>query len=191
MPNFDEMKSLFLTIAILLLLPNSAQEQLTVTLKAGEQITVTNKSIRLYQTTIEEVLKAFEFEDKFEVYFAIWDGVDMETGMDISGTEFGKNIMYRGIEFEYKGVSKDSLNLEWIRIKKNDNLKVIINDHIMLGQTNPPIDVYFTKRTKNDYISDDSLTYNMYSQGVSFQFERQGNNRILEEVSIHYKIEEN
>ena len=116
----------------------------------------------------------------------------METGMDISGTEFGKNIMYRGIEFEYKGVSKDSLNLEWIRIKKNDNLKVIIiNDHIMLGRDLTSDRCLLYQETKNDYISDDSLTYNMYSQGVSFQFERQGNNRILEEVSIHYKIEEN
>ena len=185
------MKSLVLIISILFLnsfLDDNGHKEVTV--KAGEQIQVNEITIKLNKTSVDEVLKALELEDIFGVSFSHWDGVDMETGESTYGSEFVKNILYKGIDFEFKGQTKDSLILDWIRIKKTDYLDVKVNDQISLGDTNPPVDKYFKEQNKYDYISDDSLTYNLYSQGVSFQFDRKGEDRILKEVSIHYKIEE-
>lgn len=161
-----------------------------VTVNAGEQIQVGESVISLFKTSIDEILEEFELEDNFGIFYSHWDDVDMETGQFTYSYEFEKNIHYKGIDFEFKGKSKDSLTLEWIRIKQTDYLDVKVNDKISLGDTNPSVDKYFGKHSKYDYISDDSLTYNLFSQGISFQFKQKGLDRILKEVSIHYKIEE-
>jgi hypothetical protein len=168
----------------------SLTEREYVGVKAGKEIQIANTVITLKKTSVEQILKLFKLEDIFCVSYIHWDGIDTETGEPAYGHEFVKNIRYKGIDFEFKGQTKNSLVLEWIRIDHSDFFHVQIDDAISLGDTNHIIEKYLMEQNKYDYISDDSLTYNLYSQGISFQFEKKGNDSVLKEVSIHSKIEE-
>lgn len=190
MPNLQKMKIFVLLLPILFLNSFSGTDREKVTVKAGELIQVGETFICLNKTSVSEILEVFELKDIFDVSFLHWDGVDAETGESTYGNEFIKIIPYKGIDFEFKGKTQDNLTLKWIRLKNIDYLDVKVNDHISLGDTNPSIDKYFVRQNKFDYISDDSLTYNLYSQGISFKFSKEDGNRVLIEVSIHYKVEE-
>ncbi len=159
-----------------------------IIIRPGKEIQIGHKIFCLKHSTIKEVLDVFELEDFFYTSPVHWDGIDSETGESVHGYEFKKEISCKGINFIFIGPKKDSLLLEKIEIKKTEFYDVHINKKIKLGDTNPPLDRYFGKRKKHDYISSDSLTYNLYSRGISFYFTEDEKEKILNRVSIHWKI---
>lgn len=165
-----------------------SEKRETVIVRAGEQVQIEDKTIILQKTSIKELLDMLRIDDVFDFYYSLEHGIFGEAGEETCRTRYVKNILYKGIDFEYTGKTEDSLCLEWIRIKHSKFFVVKVNEHIKLGDINPPVDKYFKKQNSSDYISNDSLTYNLYSQGISFQFDRKGKDRILNEVSIHYTI---
>jgi hypothetical protein len=169
----------------------SQVERKKITLTPGEKIQIGNITIVLDKTNYTDLLKKLNLKDKFPIYSRINDGFDIETLKDTSWYDYVRNIIYKKeVTFEYSGESPDSIQLKWITVKNSDSYTVKINENIMLGDINPPIDKYFQKLNKYDYISKDSLTYNLYSQGISFQFEKFNSGRILIEASVHFKLEE-
>ena len=56
----------------------------------------------------------------------------------------------------------------------------------MIGMYNPQIKETYPLIGKRDYISEDSLTYNLYNYGISFQLEKLDFNSLrLIEISTH------
>jgi hypothetical protein len=80
--------------------------------------------------------------------------------------------------------------LKWVTIKPDKSLNVKVDNSISLNQLDPPIDKYFPKTNKYDYVSKNFLSYNLYSYGVSFILDSIENTRELVEISVHYKLKE-
>jgi len=158
-----------------------------ITTLPGVGIILNGDSILLNRTNLLDLKKAFNISEDPFLQREIWDGVDTN-GNSTYGILFRKEIKFMGITFQYESPDTVNFKLKWIRIPFNKDFEVIILDRVRLGQINPPIDTYFKKVTKHDYIAKDRLTYNLYSQGISFHFEPIKKGRMLEEVSIHYRI---
>ena len=182
------MRSLILLITIYLNCSFLTFKPEQIIIKPGKEIRIDKNVFRLKHSTSKEVLNAFELEDFFYTTQVHWDGIDGETGESIFGYEFEKEISYKGINFIFTGPKKDSLILEEIEIKKTEFYDVHINNKIKLGDSNPPLDRYFKIKNKYDHISSDSLTYNLYSRGISFYFTKNKKEKILNEVDIHWRI---
>ncbi len=161
-----------------------------VIILAGKGIVLNGDSILLKKTTYEELAKILKVKAKKGYAIQIWDGFEAETGESVSGTEFVKNVKYKTIQFDY--VSQDTVNfrLNWISIEKSKDLEVKIADDLYLGDTNPNLQLKFNKVNGHDYISENGLTYNLYSKGISFDLDSIRGERILTEVSVHYTLNE-
>jgi hypothetical protein len=160
-----------------------------VKIMPGVGIIINTDTILIKKTTPEQLLAYLKLEDNFHTGFRHSDGFDSKTGQSVYSDDLVKNIIYKEIDFEFTGKVKDSLKLMWIRIKANSLLDVCITESIKLGQRAPTIDNVFKKVNNHDYIAKDSLTYNLYSQGISFHFKKVRRSRKITEVSVHYIIE--
>jgi len=182
------LKILFALFTFFILVFNYKTE--IVKILPGRGICLNNDTIYIEKTPPNKLLKLLNLKDVFRSSYRHWDGVNLETGKVIYGDELVKNIIYNNINFEFIGKTEESLTLKRVRIQDSRDLIVFVNDSIILGQSNPPIDIYFKKKNKSDYISDNWLTYNLYSQGISFRLDSIGQTRKLKEVLVHNIIEE-
>jgi len=172
------------------LIPVSAFAQIdSLFVLPGEGIIVHADTILINDTPIEESMSLLGISELPPLIYGIADGWDLETGESISNTFVAIKLNYFGIIFEYEGDIENELNLKWIRIPKSEKYSASIANGLFLGQINPPIDSFFPEVSKYDYVSEDSLTYNLYSYGISFSLKGE-EEKILNEISVHYTIEE-
>jgi hypothetical protein len=79
--------------------------------------------------------------------------------------------------------------LNSINIGHDDSFRVFLNDSVRLGQINPPIEKVYKFRSKMfDYFHEPSLTYHIYSRGISFRLDSVKYGLELKEISVHYII---
>jgi hypothetical protein len=156
---------------------------------AGVGISIDSDTIYIGKTSIEQILKRFNLIDNYDLIYANVELINIKTGRWTCDVEVDKNIPYGNIIFAFSGDTKDSLVLGCIVISACDSLNGIINDSITLGQTNPPIDKYFPKKNKYDYISNERLEYDIRSYGISFKLEKVSNMKRLKAVYVYRIIE--
>jgi len=159
----------------------------------GKGIVYNNDSILLNTTSLSDLYRKLNIEDTSEKnVFPIthWDGYDPETNEFISGEDYTKEINYKSITFNFSHEnSLDSLELISIEIKEDKNLKVYTNNGFMIGMINPKLKEKLPLQNRNDYISDDELTYNLYTYGISFYLEIMPNgNKRITKIETHIKI---
>lgn len=160
----------------------------------GEGIVYNNDSILLRKISVSETFKTLKIKDTSDPnIFSIthWDGIDSETGEWISGTEYTKEIEFKSITFNFAHeTSLDSLELVSIEINENSNFKSYTDNGLMIGMINPNIKEKFPIQNKDDYISDNELTYNLYTYGISIYLEILPNeDKRITKISTHHRIE--
>ena len=165
----------------------------TVKVLPGQGIVYDNDSILLFKATVKKVCSIFTIKYKpnpNNYTISHWDGFDSNTGKQTSGTEYIKEIKFKSIIFEFAD-EKDKMNLKlrWIRIQGDKDLRVFTENGLEIGMINPRITDLYPQILKDDYISDNKMTYNLYTYGVSMQLEQLPNNDLkLIEISTHYKF---
>ncbi len=153
----------------------------------GDGIILNGDSILLDRTDIETLKRITKTGVTPNLSIRISDGVDLETGEETSDSAFVRNLTYKSIDFEYAGLDSIDLTLDWISINYASDTKVVVTSEVFLGAKNPDIISYLGPLQSHDFVSADSLTYNIYSQGISFQLVRDSlNNKVLDNVSVHY-----
>ena len=158
----------------------------------GVGIVYDNDSIILNKTTIRElhqILKIKDTSNPNEISIRMWDGYDPETLEAASGSEYTREIEFKSITFEFADdKDKNNLKLRLIRMSDNNTLKIYTDNGLLIGMVNPKIKEFYPLAGKMDYISDNGLTYNLYSYGISIQLEKLDNNDLkLIEISTHLK----
>ena len=158
----------------------------------GKGVVFNSDSILLNKTTIKQtcdILKIKDITNNGDLIFSTWDGYDAETLEMTGGTELIKKVPYKNIEFEFaSAIEKDNLKLRWIRMKADKSMKIYCDNGLIMNAINPDILGLFPKVDKVDYISENGLTFNLYSYGMSFKLIRLDNNDLqLIEISVHYK----
>ncbi|MGE5437833.1 MAG: hypothetical protein ACM3O3_11440 [Syntrophothermus sp.] len=154
----------------------------------GVGISLNNDSIFINKTSTEELLQILQQKDTFSISKKHSELFDPKNGEESYIDEIIKHISYKGIDFEYKGKTKEKLSLENITIKANPDFLVFIHDSISLGQINPPIEKFYELKSESyDLISDNNLVYHFYSKGISFRLDSFSKSRKLVEVTIHFK----
>ena len=187
-----------ITIALIIVTCLSVLGQKThnIIILPGQGIVFDKDSVLLYKTTYKEVCKILKIRDKTkpnEFTISHWDGFDPETGESASGSEYIKEINYKSINFEFADEKdNDSVKLRWITLSEDKSLKIITDSGFEMGMINPQIKYIYPRTENNYYISEDNLTYNLYSYGISFELEKLANNDLkLIEISTHYKLNKN
>jgi hypothetical protein len=167
----------------------SVQAQVdTLYISPGKYLVIDGDTISIDKTSIDKTMEVLGIQEKPEFAITIADYVDLETGGFGSDVFKSAQINFEGISFEYEGPEENNMNLKWIRIPHSKKYIIEINSDIIFEQVNPEIDLHFPSKTTYDYVSEDSLTYNLYSYGLSFSLEEVDSNRILKEVSVHYTV---
>ena len=187
------MRCTSINILILILLFSiklSGQQYDFVKILPGIGIVYNNDSIILQKTTIKELYRTLKIKKNSnpnEIRMILWDGYDSETFEPKSGIEFMRKVKFKTIEFEFTSeTDKNNLKLKQIKIKGDKNLKIYTDNGLMIGMYNPQIKETYPLIGKRDYISEDSLTYNLYNYGISFQLEKLDFNSLsLIEISTH------
>ncbi len=187
------MRCTSISILILILLFSiklSGQQYDFVKILPGIGIVYNNDSIILQKTTIKELYRTLKIKKNSnpnEIRMILWDGYDSETFEPKSGIEFMRKVKFKTIEFEFTSeTDKNNLKLKQIKIKEDKNLKIYTDNGLMIGMYNPQIKETYPLIGKRDYISEDSLTYNLYNYGISFQLEKLDFNSLrLIEISTH------
>jgi hypothetical protein len=160
---------------------------------AGKGIVFNNDSILLYKTSIKktcEILRVKDISDNGDIIMSTWDGYDSETLKMTGGTKWIKEVRFKNIVCEFSSDSDvKKLELSWVRIREDKSMKIYTDNGFEMGEINPNIIELFPKVSKNDFVSGDLKTYNLYTYGVSFGLEKLENNDLrLVEISTHYKI---
>jgi hypothetical protein len=177
-------------LALVFLFPILAFAQIdTLFVLPGEGLVIKSDTIFINKTPIDEAMKHLGIDELPTLGYATASGVNLETGEFFCEAFVTRELKFSGISFDYEGDAEEDLNLKWITIPKSDYYFAKVSDTITLGQLNPMLDSFFPKASKYDYVSDDSLTYNLYSYGISFSLNKE-EQKILDEISVHYKIEE-
>ncbi|MBK7627261.1 MAG: hypothetical protein IPJ16_08745 [Bacteroidales bacterium] len=158
---------------------------------AGQGIIYNNDSIILFKTTINDLCKILNIkltQDPNEFTIRMWDGYDPKTGEAVSGSDVNKEINYKSMNFQFSDSSSNkTLKLNWIQIKEDKTLKVYTDSGLQIGDINPKIAQKYLLYMNNDFISSDSLTYNLYTYGISFRLEKINKKDLtLTEISTHY-----
>jgi hypothetical protein len=160
---------------------------------AGKGIVFNNDSILIEKTDINNTCKILGINPPSSsdlILMSTWSGFDSETMEAASGTEWLKEIKYKSLVFKFASeTDKENLKLRWIKIRKDNLVKAYTDTGFELGDANPNISEVYPKQTKYDYISDNGMTYNLYTHGISFQLEKEDAPRkIINEISVHYKM---
>jgi hypothetical protein len=76
-----------------------------------------------------------------------------------------------------------------IETKDDKTLKIYTEKGLVMGMINPQINVIYPILQKIDYVSDNKMTYNLYTYGISIQLAKlmTGDLQIME-ISTHYII---
>lgn len=161
---------------------------------AGKGIVFNNDSILIEKTDIKETCKILGIKAPSSsdlILMREWTGFDFETMEDASGTEWVREINYKTIVFEFVSeTDKEDLKLKWIKVRKDSSIKAYTDTGFEFVDINPNISNIYPSKKKHDYISDNQLTYNLYSHGISFQLEKVDETiKKISEISVHYKLE--
>jgi hypothetical protein len=160
----------------------------------SQGIVYNNDSILLNKITVNELHQKLGIRDTSDpdiFSISMWDGFDSETMERVSGSEYVRTVEFKSIAFEFADkTDKDNLKLKWIRIREDMSLKICTDNGLIMGMINPHLKEFFPKLGKQDYVSQNGLTYNLYSYGISLCLEKMKNEdlRIIE-ISVHYKLE--
>lgn len=168
----------------------SAYGQAVDTLAAlpGKGLIVNSDTIFVNKTSVKEAMDILGIKEKPKLAYGVWDGANLDTGKDTSGTFVSRTLNFKGVTFEYEGENEADLQLQWITVPFSTNYYAFVNDNLYLGKEDPNFEKYFSPETEYDYISKDSLTYNFYSSGISFELDSTQNTTKLSEISVHYII---
>ncbi|OAN60706.1 hypothetical protein A8B79_09290 [Balneola sp. EhC07] len=180
----------FKFIAFVFLVPVSAFAQIdSLSVLPGRGLVIKSDTIFINKTTIEETMNLLEINELPPLGYATVSGVNLDTGEFFCEAFVTRELKFLGINFDYEGETEKDLKLKWIRISVSDSYFAKFSETLFLGQFNPKIDSFFPEVSKYDYVSEDSLTYNLYSSGISFSLKGK-EQKILNEISVHYKIKE-
>ena len=189
---FTRLKLLFITTLFVSEL--FGQHYDFVEILPSQGIVYNNDSILFNKITVNELHQKLGIKDTSDpniISISEWDGFDSETMERVSGKEYVRTVEFKSIAFEFADeTDKDNLKLKWIRIREDISLKICTDNGLMMGMINPHIKEFFPKLGKQDYISKNGLTYNLYNYGISLHLEKMGNEdlRIIE-ISTHHKLE--
>jgi hypothetical protein len=186
-------KSTLTIIFCLILISGYGQKYDFVKVIAGKGIVFNNDSILIENTNINKTCKILGINPPSNsdlILISEWSGFDSETMEDTSGTEWLREIKYKSLVFEFASENdKNNLKLRWIKIKKDNSIKAYTDTGFELGDVNPNISEIYPNESKHDYVSDNGLTYNLYSHGISFQLEKVNETKnIITEISVHYRL---
>ncbi|WP_163325821.1 hypothetical protein [Draconibacterium mangrovi] len=186
-------KSILTIMFCLILISGFGQKYDFVKVIAGKGIVLNSDSILIEKTNINKTCKILGINPPSSsdlIMMSEWTGYDSETLERTSGMEWLKEIKYKSLVFEFASENdKNNLKLRWIKIKSDSSIKAYTDTGFELGYTNPNISDIYPKETKDDYLSDNGLTYNLYSHGISFQLEKvDESNKVINEISVHYKL---
>jgi len=166
----------------------------------GQGIVYNNDSILLNKTTVKELHKKLNIKDISDPNIStilMWDGfkidsIETTSGWQYlfestSGSEYIKDIKNKSINFRFSDeTDENNLKLKWIKIQEDRTLKIYTDNGFMIGMINPNFKEVFPNLGKNDYISKDGLTYNLYTYGISFQLEKLENDDLkIIEISVY------
>ena len=159
----------------------------------GKGIVFNNDSILLFKTTVKDVCKILKIKDPTkpnEYTISMWDGYSTVTGKDTSGTEYTQEIKFKSLLFQFDDdKDRKNLKLKWITTKEDFSLKIYTDNGLEIGMINPKIEKIYSVLEKCDYVSENKLTYNLYTYGVSFQLEKTAKNELkLVEISTHHTL---
>jgi hypothetical protein len=151
-----------------------------------------NDSILFDKTTIQEVCKIFKIKyssEIGEVEITSWDGFNEDSTEARSGSNCSRIIRYKTLEFGYDcGYETSDPRLQGIIIKDDKSLKVYTVEGLEMGSINPKISEIYPLIDQNKYVSDNKITYNLYTNGVSLQLDKLDNyNFKLIEIAIYNK----
>lgn len=182
---------IILTIMFCLILTTGfGQKYDFVKIIAGKGIVFNNDSILIEKTNIKKTCKILgikDHSDSNEILLSEWSGFDSETLENTSGTEWIREVKHNSLVFEFASENNtDNLKLRWIKIEMDNSIKSYTETGFEIGDINPNISDIFPSKTKHDYVSDNGLTYNLYSHGISFQLEKidEAMNK-LTKISVH------
>lgn len=101
----------------------------------GRGLYINGDSILIYRTSINDLERELGIKRDTASFpdIRISDGFIKETGEQFSESKFVTNLTYKSIDFEFSGNKEDSMKLEWIRIKNANDIKVRVNDKLVLG----------------------------------------------------------
>ena len=136
------------------------------------------------------ILKIKEKVNPKEILLRHWDGYNSQTLESTSGTEYFREIKFKSLVFEFSDEKdRNHLKLKWIRTKDDKTLKIYTEKGLVMGMINPQINVIYAILQKIDYVSDNKMTYNLYTYGISIQLAKlmTGDLQIME-ISTHYII---
>jgi len=158
---------------------------------AGKGIVFNNDSILIEITNINQTCKILGIippPSSDLILMSEWSGFDSETFEKTSGTEWLREIKYKSLVFKFSSEDdKNNLKLRWIKIKKDNTIKAYTDTGFEFCDINPNISETYPNESKFDYVSDNELTYNLYSHGISFQLKKENEtNKRLSEISVHY-----
>lgn len=180
--------SLFLALVFSLLF-SSCKENNKTNILPGKGILINTQVVTLNTTSPKELGTMLGITDSLPANFVEAECFD-EKGESFNCGYYAKTLHYKNIAFEFQGQEADNIQLSWIRVTVDNDMNLAINDSIKVASEFEKISQYFPTRTKYDNLAEDDLSYNLYSYGISFQYERVGDKRVLKEVSVHGKIED-
>jgi len=155
----------------------------------GKGIVYNGNTILLNNTTAKELAEFLAIDDNTPVTFVEAECYD-EEGNSFNCGHYTKSIQYAGMTFDFGGTTEDSLQLNWINLPIDPNHSVFINDTLLIDPHFNQVPLYFPKQTKYDHLADNEMGYDLYSYGLSFRYDSVKEERLLKEISVHYRITE-
>lgn len=179
------------TIIVLFWGSLSTHGQILDTLVAlpGKGMVINSDTIFIDRTSVKEAMKILNIKEKPGLSHGIAHGINLTEGKEESWTFVNIDLEFKDITLEYEGETEADLQLQWITIPSAIDYVIEISDEIVLDGNNPDINSFFPKEKEYDFISSDSLTFNLYSHGISFKLEKEKFGKKLKEISVHHTID--
>jgi len=157
----------------------------------GQGIVFNNDSIILGKTSIKEVCRIFKIKDNpNEIIVTEGTGFYEKTGESRSDTYYSREIIYKSITFTFGDENAQNYELVEIKAKEDKSLKIYTDNGLVIGMINPKLRELFPEISRRNYISKTSLTYNLFTYGISLELEKMTNDDLkLVEISTHRKFE--
>lgn len=164
---------------------NDSSEHLSVKIIPGYGVLINQDSIILGKARLDELRAKLKFITKPRMYtWTMWDGINPKTGKDTGGSYCEAKIKYKSIYFNF-WMEEDSSKSIIVSVELTDlkNMNVIL-DGLDILKANPKILSVFPKRKEEDYISSDSLEYQMKSYGISFFLKKFNKSSFIDSIKV-------
>lgn len=170
---------------------NDSPEHLSVKIIPGYGVLINQDSIILGKARLDELRAKLKFITNPSMYtWTMWDGVNPKTGKDTGGSYCEVKIKYKSIYFNF-WLDEDTSKSILVSVELTDlkNMNVIL-DGLDILEPNPKILRVFPKRKEEDYISPDSLEYQMKSYGISVLLKKINKSLLIDSVKVDLKLSE-